>query len=65
MLGTLRKLLVEATPEAEFSAIYATILLNNNNYTAVKTILQEQNLWTSDLKILETAARHGRLDSNA
>lgn len=55
--GSLHTYLTESTPEKEYAATAATVLLNNDDYQAIKQLFIKNDLWTDEFKQLETLAQ--------
>lgn len=51
-----RSLLLEASPQSEYSSVMATVLLNEENYQALRQLLVDTGLWDQDLTDLEHQA---------
>ena len=49
----LEELMFECCPGAEYSAVCATILLNDENYQTIRQMFVNENLWTDDYQALE------------
>ena len=63
IIRTLRDILEMAQQDAEYSAFMATIILTDDDYLAIKNILQEKNIWTDELDKLHNAANEIKLDT--
>ncbi|AJS58142.1 hypothetical protein [Paenibacillus sp. IHBB 10380] len=53
IINGLKSLLKEAHPDSQFSAIVATVVLKDINYTELKEILNSLNLWDEELQRIE------------
>jgi hypothetical protein len=51
--GKLKRLLILCTPEKEYSATAATILLTNPNYPQIKKLFENNGLWDCEFSELE------------
>jgi uncharacterized protein (TIGR02646 family) len=49
----LERLLLECCPESDYSAACASILIHDENYTDIKNLFQQHNLWNADFDSLE------------
>lgn len=63
IIRTLRDVLEMAQPDAEYSAFMATLILTDDDYLAIKNILQEKNIWTDELNKLHNKASEIKLDT--
>lgn len=54
---SLRNLLVEGTPEYEYSATHSTMLLNEGNYSKIRTMFVKNGLWAKELTQLEARVK--------
>lgn len=52
----IRQLLSEANPQSEYSALAATVILNDTNYHIIKSTLCESKFWSTELDMLERGA---------
>jgi len=52
-LTRLKKLLGEGTRENEYSATISTIILQNDDYIELESVLKHNSLWDNDLEILK------------
>ncbi|MFN4151579.1 MAG: hypothetical protein ACK4IX_11600, partial [Candidatus Sericytochromatia bacterium] len=53
----IKKILVEGTPQKQYSATISTILLNEDIYSEIKSNLTELNFWDEELRELESSCR--------
>lgn len=53
IVGGIKNLLREAQPDAEYSAVTSSILLNDENYIRIREILFQLDLWDAELDRLE------------
>ena len=56
--GNFRTIMAEGTKESAYSATAATILLNEPDYTEIKQLFINQNLWTDDFIELEKQVQY-------
>lgn len=61
--GTLESLMLEGTKEYEYSATAATIILNDPNYSEIKDLFKDCDLWFPEFKKLEKQVQFCALDS--
>lgn len=54
IIQQLRNLFHEGTPKAEYSAVVASYLLNDNDFQIIKGLMEKNNLWDEEFKLLET-----------
>lgn len=57
-----KRLMEEAIPKAEYSAVVATILLGDENYNKLKEYLIEMDIWDKEFDSLESAAKSIELE---
>lgn len=57
IIRKLEGLLLESIPESEYAATTATVLLNDENYQAIKQLFIKNDLWTEEFEELETLAQ--------
>lgn len=62
IIGTLAILMAEATPQFDYSATAATILLNDSSYQQIKMLFQQNDLWTVVFEGLEKQVQGCKLD---
>lgn len=62
IVNGLKNLLRQGDPHKEYSAVVATVLLNDENYNYCKDILLELNLWDQELIDLEVLISQSCLD---
>jgi hypothetical protein len=64
LMARLRGLMVEGTEKYVYSAVVATILLNERKFFSIKDIFQRNSLWLESFEILEDQMRYCALDTN-
>jgi len=57
-----RNILKQAQPQAEYSGIIATVLLNEDEYIQLKSILVKLNFWDNELEELHQMAESIKYD---
>lgn len=57
IINGVKDILREAQPSEEYSALVATIILNDENYFNLKSIMSKNGLWDSEIERLEDSAR--------
>ncbi|RYU94666.1 HNH endonuclease [Emticicia agri] len=62
ILRKLRNLFYEGTPEAEYSAVVASYLLNDDDYIIIREILVKYSLWDEEFEKLEKQLEFCALD---
>lgn len=62
IINSLKLLLEEASPQSQYAAVYASILLNEPAYKNIRTILQTQGYWDDTFQTLEQNANLCCLD---
>jgi len=62
IIKTIKNLLIECSPNAQYSAISATVLLNQDEYTEIKNQLITLNFWDQDLIDAEAIATSIKLN---
>ncbi|MCP1385734.1 hypothetical protein [Runella salmonicolor] len=58
----LRNLFHEGTPKAEYSAVVASYLLNDDDFQIIKDLMQKNNLWDEEFESLEKQLKFSALD---
>ncbi len=61
IINTFRQILIECTPLTEYAATASTIILQQENYTIIKNLFQEQSFWDEEFEKLEQQALRCRL----
>lgn len=62
LLGWIKGILQEGTPEEEYSAIISTILFHDELYEPIKAVLERLDLWDEELETLEEQCKVTKLD---
>lgn len=62
IVSALRNLFLQGTPKAEYSAVVASYLLNDDDFKKVKTLMQEFDLWDEEFDELEKQLRFCALE---
>jgi uncharacterized protein (TIGR02646 family) len=63
MVRKMRELMSSGTPKAAYSATVATVLLNEDEYTQIKAIFTQHNLWTAEFETVENELKYCALDT--
>lgn len=64
MKATMKDILSEGLPEAEYSAIVATVLLEDENYFDLKKILNDLNIWDEEMDNMENSLKKIKFDTS-
>lgn len=63
IINSLENLLEQGTRKEAYSATVATTILNDPHYLAIKKVFKANNLWTSEIEVLEEELRYCALDT--
>lgn len=61
--NSFENLLKQGTRKEAYSATVATTILNDAHYLAIKKVFKANNLWTSEVEVLEEELRYCALDT--
>lgn len=64
MKSTMKGILREGLPDAEYSAVVATVLFEDEKYAELKEILKTLNIWDSEMDDMEIILRKSKFDTS-